>query len=82
MENFVDMNTTVAYNHFGKPDDHDFSTRPDEQALFARYEEIAWAEELQWDTRYRKQRLLGAGGQGPSIWRNAWGPMVSSARWP
>ena len=22
------------------------------------------AEELQWDTRYRKQRLLGAGGQG------------------
>jgi serine/threonine-protein kinase len=58
------MNTTVAYNRFGQPDDHDFSIRPDEQALFARYEEIAWAEELQWDTRYRKQQLLGAGGQG------------------
>lgn len=64
MENSVNMNTTVAYNHFGQPEDHEFSVRADDQALFARYEEIAWAEELQWDTRYRKQRLLGAGGQG------------------
>jgi serine/threonine-protein kinase len=64
METFPDMNTTVAYHQFGRPDDHDFSVRPEDQALFARYEEIAWAEELQWDTRYRKQRLLGAGGQG------------------
>lgn len=33
-------------------------------ALVARYEEIAWAETLQWQTRFRKERLLGAGGQG------------------
>lgn len=34
------------------------------QALVARYEEIAWTEDLCWVTRYRKVRLLGAGGQG------------------
>jgi eukaryotic-like serine/threonine-protein kinase len=35
-----------------------------EEALFARYEEIACAEDLRWGTRYRKLHLLGAGGQG------------------
>lgn len=34
------------------------------EALVARYEEIAWTENLGWVTRYRKVRLLGAGGQG------------------
>ncbi|MBI3864736.1 MAG: serine/threonine protein kinase [Planctomycetia bacterium] len=58
------MKTTIAYPYFGQPDDREFAVGADEQALFARYEEIAWAEELRWDTRYRKQRLLGAGGQG------------------
>ena len=58
------MKSTVAYNQFHDPDDQDITFLPGEQALFARYEEIAWAEELQWSTRYKKQRLLGAGGQG------------------
>ncbi|MBS0266206.1 MAG: serine/threonine protein kinase [Planctomycetes bacterium] len=64
------MNTTITYTGAGQPDDEDFSLKSEkpaakpEQVLFARYEEVAWSEELQWDTRYRKQRLLGAGGQG------------------
>jgi serine/threonine-protein kinase len=32
--------------------------------LLARYREIARAGDLRWATRYRKTRLLGAGGQG------------------
>jgi serine/threonine-protein kinase len=64
MENSTKMKTTIAYSQYGHPEDRDPATLADEQALFARYEEIAWAEELRWDTRYRKQRLLGAGGQG------------------
>src|ERR1700733_8545182 len=64
--------TTVLYSYQGSAPNGD-GNRPTgeppvdfqtEQALHARYEEIAWAEELRWDTRYRKQRLLGAGGQG------------------
>src|SRR5258707_14510942 len=56
--------TTVLFSYHD-PSPQDDGIRPaDEQALLARYEEIAWAEELRWDTRYRKQRLLGAGGQG------------------
>src|SRR6266852_3229155 len=56
--------TTVLFSYH-QPSPQDDSIRlPDEQALLARYEEIAWAEDLRWDTRYRKQRLLGAGGQG------------------
>ena len=35
-----------------------------EQALVTRYEEIAGAEDLRWDTQYRKLHLLGTGGQG------------------
>src|ERR1700722_19342294 len=35
-----------------------------EAALLARYEEIARADDLGWASRYRKQRLLGSGGQG------------------
>ena len=58
------MNTTLVYGNPDESNDHEFSTRGDEQGLFARYEEIAWSEELHWKTRYRKQRLLGAGGQG------------------
>src|SRR5579864_1060935 len=68
--------TTVLYSYQGPPSKGDGNRSggelagefqggpPVEQALLARYEEIAWAEELRWDTRYRKQRLLGAGGQG------------------
>jgi serine/threonine-protein kinase len=56
--------TTVLYSYQGPSPKGDGSRPPGEHALHARYEEIAWAEELRWDTRYRKQRLLGAGGQG------------------
>ena len=56
--------TTVLYSYQGSSPKGDGKRPPGEQALLARYEEIAWAEELRWDTRYRKQRLLGAGGQG------------------
>ncbi len=60
--------TTVLYSYHGMPpkgDDDLLVVGPSaDHALHARYEEIAWAEELRWDTRYRKQRLLGAGGQG------------------
>jgi eukaryotic-like serine/threonine-protein kinase len=56
------MNLTVAF--------HDALSHPvggpgpGVEALVARYEEIAWAEDIGWVTRYRKVRLLGAGGQG------------------
>ena len=53
------MSTTVEYNR-QLPHGVGFA----EDALFARYEEIAWAPELQWGARYRKMHLLGAGGQG------------------
>src|SRR5437016_126541 len=56
--------TTVLYSYHGSSPKGDGNRPPGEQALLARYEEIAWAEEIRWDTRYRKQRLLGAGGQG------------------
>ena len=36
----------------------------DKQALFARYEEIAWVEQLHWQRHYQRRKLLGAGGQG------------------
>src|SRR5437762_5552614 len=58
------MTTTVSYPYNSPAPKGDGNSTPAAQALFARYEEIAWAEDLRWDTRYRKQRLLGAGGQG------------------
>ena len=54
------MQTTAVFPHEPNPPGGSASA----QALVARYEEIAWAESLQWETRYRKERLLGAGGQG------------------
>ena len=56
--------TTVLFSYHESSPQGDGDPLPGDQALHARYEEIAWAEELRWDTRYRKQRLLGAGGQG------------------
>src|SRR5579872_2980923 len=56
--------TTVLYSYQGPLPKRDGHRLPGEQVLLARYEEIAWAEELRWDTRYRKKSLLGAGGQG------------------
>jgi eukaryotic-like serine/threonine-protein kinase len=58
------MTTTVSYPYNSPAPRRDGNSESGGQALFARYEEIAWAEDLRWDTRYRKQRLLGAGGQG------------------
>ena len=58
------MTTTVPYSYHNQSPNRDSNPTLAGQALFARYEEIAWAEELRWDSRYRKQRLLGAGGQG------------------
>jgi serine/threonine protein kinase len=55
------MTTTVPYRH---PGAEDGQRGISEEALFARYEEIACAEDLRWVTRYRKLHLLGAGGQG------------------
>ena len=53
--------TTVPYVH---PGSGDGQGGLGEAALFARYEEIACAEDLRWVTHYRKAHLLGAGGQG------------------
>lgn len=58
------MNTTVAFPRHLLPPEGSASADPGRQALIARYEEIAWSEELRWETRYRKESLLGAGGQG------------------
>jgi eukaryotic-like serine/threonine-protein kinase len=55
------MTTTVPYN---LPDADTSRRGLAEEALFARYEEIACADILRWSTRYRKLNLLGAGGQG------------------
>jgi serine/threonine-protein kinase len=56
------METTVSYptptpGNVGGP-------RSGAAALLAGYREIADADELGWDTHYRKRRLLGTGGQG------------------
>src|SRR5262245_43424200 len=63
------MNSTIRYTYQTMPPVGDAPVNAGEPprgdgALVARYEEIAWAETLQWQTRYRKERLLGAGGQG------------------
>jgi serine/threonine-protein kinase len=58
------MTTTVSYPYSSPAPRRDGISNAAGEALFARYEEIAWAEDIRWDTRYRKQRLLGAGGQG------------------
>lgn len=58
------MKTTVRYAYHAPSRNGDGNSDPDNDALFARYEEIAWAEDIPWDTHYRKERLLGAGGQG------------------
>jgi serine/threonine-protein kinase len=55
------MTTTVSYR---TPPPDTTLMGPDEQALFAHYQEITRAENLHWGTRYRKVRLLGTGGQG------------------
>jgi eukaryotic-like serine/threonine-protein kinase len=57
-------NTTIHYPYEPIPPSGNSKARTGEQVLIARYEEIAWSDELNWDTRYRKERLLGAGGQG------------------
>lgn len=53
------MNSTVSYDAI-RPD----REKPGSRALVARYEEIAWSQEIHWTSRYRKERLLGAGSQG------------------
>lgn len=68
------MNTTIRYTYQTMPPVGEVladaatavpgGDAPGANALVARYEEIAWSETLQWQTRYRKERLLGAGGQG------------------
>jgi serine/threonine-protein kinase len=62
------MNTTIRYTYQTMPPvgavPPDAAQPAGVQTLVARYEEIAWSETLQWETRYRKERLLGAGGQG------------------
>jgi serine/threonine protein kinase len=57
------MDTTVPYS-MPAPDNGPRGQGEGEEALFARYEEIACAEHLRWKTRYHKLHLLGAGGQG------------------
>src|ERR1700688_706117 len=55
------MTTTVS---FPAPIPSGGAAGAGKEALFARYEEIAWSEDLRWPARYRKLHLLGAGGQG------------------
>jgi eukaryotic-like serine/threonine-protein kinase len=58
------MKTTVHFDAMPPDDKGPRQSAPGEQTLIARYEEIAWAQEISWDTGYRKDRLLGAGSQG------------------
>jgi len=58
------MKTTITFPYQPHEPPASASAVAGTGALFARYEEIAWAEDLQWNTSYRKQRLLGAGSQG------------------
>jgi serine/threonine-protein kinase len=58
------MNTTVQYAYHQIPFAGKDPTASGGQALIARYEEIAWSEQIHGQTHYRKERLLGAGGQG------------------
>lgn len=58
------MKTTAPYPYSHPPAPGEGAARSSEQALIARYEEIAWSEELHWDAGYRRERLLGVGGQG------------------
>jgi len=58
------MSITVPYSYPAPIPDGDGGGSPDVAALLARYEEIAWSEDIRWDTRYQKKKLLGAGGQG------------------
>jgi len=58
------MKTTVAFRYAIPGAEGQRESPGNNPELFARYEEIAWSEDLSRDTRYRKQRLLGAGGQG------------------
>jgi eukaryotic-like serine/threonine-protein kinase len=55
------MNSTIS--HRTPPRDRP-EYGPSEQALVARYQEIACTEDLRWTTNYRKLHLLGTGGQG------------------
>ncbi len=56
------MMTTVVFPN--SPPQSPSQPRPDTDVLVAHYEEIAWTEDIRWVTRYRKERLLGSGGQG------------------
>lgn len=57
----IDLATTVQHTPaFCAP----VSPVVGDRSLIARYEEIAWSQELIWNTRYRRERLLGAGSQG------------------
>src|SRR5689334_20805130 len=58
------MSITVPYSYPAPVPNGDGRASPDVPALLARYEEIAWSEDIRWDTRYQKKKLLGAGGQG------------------
>jgi eukaryotic-like serine/threonine-protein kinase len=60
----IDMNTTRLYAYDEIPRKGDFEPNLGKQELVARYEEIAWSEALRWETHYRREKLLGAGGQG------------------
>ena len=55
------MTTTVSHK---SPVANHAEQGAQEQALIARYQEIAGTEDLRWRTRYRKLHLLGTGGQG------------------
>jgi serine/threonine-protein kinase len=55
------MTTTTSYH---PPCSPGAAPGPGAEALQARYQEIARAEDLRWGTRYRKLHLLGSGGQG------------------
>ncbi|MGQ0633638.1 MAG: serine/threonine-protein kinase [Planctomycetaceae bacterium] len=58
------MKTTVPYGYDQSPVSPEDGASPQKRELIARYEEIAWSQELPWGTRYRRERLLGAGSQG------------------
>ncbi len=55
------MTTTVSHS---APASGGYARGSGEEALVARYHEIARAGDLAWATRYRKLHLLGTGGQG------------------
>ena len=57
------MASTVSH-HPLFPEPAGLSSAPCDPLLLARYRAVADAPTLRWTARYRKQRLLGSGGQG------------------